>query len=66
MHVQSRHARRGRLVLTKTMVKLWIQSKIPDQTATATSMVNMVKTVEAEGREMPATVHKIKSLTMEK
>ncbi len=68
MHVQFRHARRGPWVLTKTMVKLWIRSKIPDQIATATSMEDMVKTAEAEaeGREILAMVHRIKSLSMEK
>ncbi len=64
--MQSRRAHRGQLVQIKITDKLLIQCRIPDQTATATSMVDMAQTVEAEGREILAMVHKIKSSNTEK
>ena len=61
----SRRVLKGHQALTKIMVSLLIQCKPPDLTATATSMEDLSQT-EAEGREIPAMAHKIKSLTMEK
>ena len=62
----SRRVLKGHQALTKIMVSLLIQCKPPDLTATTTGMEHLAQAEEAEGREIPAMAHKIKSLTTEK